>query len=204
MILDRRRTTLGAAALAVAAALCACGGCGKGRSDGGDPNVAAAALDAARTNRVEAPPDAAPSVVRNVAMWAAAREGGVEELASLATHEGAAGLVEAAADPELRATAVRAMAFARGWAQLPFLAQLAAGPDDEEARLALASTVDLASRPRRAEDMEDASELASGCAALGTLARDGERARDRRVPALRALRMMPCSKQELPADLDAK
>jgi len=191
---------VGALAL-VAGATAACGACGKGRD--ADPSAATAA-SAARVNRVEAPPDAAPAIVRNVSMWAAAREGGAEELASLASHEGAAGLVEAAAEPELRPTALRAMAYARGWAQLPLLAKTAAGADDELSRLALASAVELAARPRRSEDVEDVAELGEGCTELVALARDPKRDRERRIGALRALRMMPCPKAELPTDLDAK
>jgi hypothetical protein len=143
-------------------------------------------------------------------MWTNAREGTVEDLASLATHEGAAGLIEAAAETELRRTALRAMGYARGWAQLPYLARTAAAPDEEEAKIALESTVELAARPRNAEDVEDADELREGCEKLGALARDTARARDRRIVALRALRMMPCPRQsgeagqDLPTDLDAR
>jgi hypothetical protein len=149
-------------------------------------------------------PEAGAAAVRDVAMWTAAREGGPEDLATLATHEGAAGLVEAAAEPELRATALRAMGYARGWAQLPYLAKTAAGTEDDEARTALEAAVELGARPRRAEDVEDDAELRDGCEKLGALARDTARASERRVLALRALRMMPCPKQELPTDLDAR
>ena len=142
--------------------------------------------------------------VRDVAMWTSARAGGAEDLLSLATHEGAAGLVEAAADPDLRATALRAMGFARGWAQLPYLAEAAAGTADDDALVALDSVSALASRPRRSEDVEDAEELREGCEKLGALARDAARPRDRRIGAIRALRMMPCPKQEIPTGLDAR
>jgi len=194
---------MAAAATLVAALGCAaCNACGK--SPGGGPNVAPGASSAAVVNRTSVPPEAGPAAVRDVAMWSSARAGAPEDLASLATHEGAAGLVEAAADAELRVTALRAMGYARGWAQLPFLAQAAAGTSDDEALLALDSLGELAARPRRSEDAEDAEELREGCDKLGALARDVARARDRRVGALRALRMMPCPKQELPADLDAR
>jgi hypothetical protein len=155
-------------------------------------------------SRTSVPVDAGPAARRDVAMWTAAREGAPEDLATLATHEGAAGLVEAASEPELRATALRAMGYARGWAHLPFLARTAAGKDDAEARLALESAVDLAARPRTAEDVEDAEELAEGCEQLGALARDAAGEKSRRIEALRALRMLPCTKQELPSDLDAR
>ncbi len=163
--------------------------------------MAAAAVHPSRTS---AAPDAGAAVIRDVAMWTSARGGQSEDLASLATHEGAAGLVEAAADPELHITALRAMAFAQGWAQLPYLALTAAGTDDDEARIALDSAAELGARPRRSEDVEDVEELRAGCEKLGALARDTSRARDRRVLALRALRMIPCPKQELPTDLDAR
>jgi hypothetical protein len=112
--------------------------------------------------------------------------------------------MEAASEGELRPTALRAMGFARGWAQLPFLAAAAAGKNEDEARLALASVLELAARPRRSEDVEDVEELGDGCAKLLGLARETSQPRERRTGALRALRMLPCPKQELPADLDAK
>lgn len=140
-------------------------------------------------------------------MWARAKEGASEDLATLAVHEGSIGLVEAAEDADLRPTALRAMAQARGWAHLPFLARVSAGKNDEEAKIALESIVDLAARERRAEDPEDLAELAEGCKALAVLAKDTAQARARRVPAIRALRMMPCppeEKAQLPTDVDTK
>jgi hypothetical protein len=187
----------------VASVATACSACGKSGGSGG-ANVAAGTSSGPPISRTSFPPEAGPAAVRDVAMWTTARDGQPEDLSSLATHEGAAGLVEAAQDPELRKTALRAMAFARGWAQLPYLVRAAGEPDDEEAKLALDSTVELAARRRTTEDLEDAVELREGCEKLGALARDGERPRERRILALRALRMMPCSKQELPTDLDAR
>lgn len=204
MVLPRR---VAGAAVAVAALACGawatCSACGKGPGAGVQtaPGTAGAVAVVSRTS---APVEAGAAVVRDVAMWTSAREGAPEDLASLATHEGAAGLVEAAAEPELRATALRAMGFAPGWAQLPYLARVASGNDDEEAKLALESTVELGARPRKAEDVEDEPELREGCEKLGALARDTGRARERRIVALRALRMMPCPQQELPTDLDAR
>jgi hypothetical protein len=64
--------------------------------------------------------------------------------------------------------------------------------------------VELAARPRRSEDLEDEAELRDGCDKLGALVRDAAQARERRIGALRALRMMPCPRQELPAELDAR
>lgn len=192
------------AALGVGLALFAtCGGCG--RSGTGNGAGAAAGPGASGSGAVTeraAPMDA--RALRDPQMWAAAKEGEHEDLATLAVHEGAAGLVEAASDPELRLTAIRAMAYARGWAQLPYLATAAAGKDEAEARAALESVVDLAARPRRSEDPEDATELADGCDKLLKVAwaTDGERGR--RIQAIRALRMMPCPKADLPTDLDAR
>ena len=200
------RTRVAAAALTGAAlavaGFAACGACGK--SGGAEPSVAPGTASVV-VNRTSAPlPEAGAVAYRDVAMWTSAREGTTEDLASLATHEGAAGLVEAAADDALRPTAVRAMGYARGWAQLPYLAKVAGGTSDDEAHLALASLSELAARPRRSEDVEDAEELREGCEKLGALARDVARARERRISAIRALRMMPCPKQEIPVDLDAK
>jgi hypothetical protein len=195
--------SVGAGALVLAMVLYgACGACGKGTAAG--PNVPPAASSAPVANRASLPPEAGPVAARDVAMWTSAREGTSEDLASLATHEGAAGLVEAAAEVDLRPTALRAMGYARGWAQLPYLAQTAVGTSDDEARLALEAVNELAVRPRRSEDVEDAEELEEGCKKLGALARDSAKARERRIPAIRALRMMPCPKQDLPTDLDAK
>jgi len=179
-----------------------CSACGK--SPGAGPTSASGASSAPVVSRTSLPAEAGVTAVRDLAMWTAAREGAPEDLASLAAHEGAGGLVEAAAEPELRATSLRAMGFARGWAQLPYLAAAAIEPSDDDARLALDSAIELASRPRRAEDAEDADELRAGCETLGTLARDVARPRDRRIGAIRALRMLPCPKQEIPTELDAK
>ena len=199
------RTRVAGAALLIAAlaggAWAACSACGK--SPAGGVNSASTST-APPVNRTSVSPEAGAAAVRDVAMWTSAREGTTEDLASLATHEGAAGLVEAASEPELRPTALRAMGFAPGWAQLPFLTTAASGKSEDEARLALASVLELAERPRRSEDVEDVEELGEGCAKLLALAREASQPRERRVGAIRALRMMPCPKQDLPADLDAK
>ena len=187
-------------------AFAACNACGR-KGGGADPNVAPGEQSAtaeSHASRTSVPPDAGAAAARNVAMWSSARGGQTEDLATLATEEGAAGLIEAAADPELHVTALRAMAYAPGWAQMPYLAKTAAGPDDEEARIALLATVELAARPRHSEDVEDEPELREGCEKLGALARDAAASRDRRIIALRALRMLPCPKQDLPTDLDAR
>lgn len=188
-------------------AFAACNACGR-KGGAADPNVAPGELSASTSeshaSRTAVPPDAGAAVVRDIAMWTSARGGQTEDLATLATHEGAVGLVEAAADPELHVTALRAMAYARGWAQLPYLARAASGSDDDEARIALHAAAELGARPRRSEDVEDEAELREGCEKLGALARDASLSRERRVLALRALRMLPCPKQDLPTDLDAR
>lgn len=189
-------------------AFATCGGCG--RRNGGEDTTASGSRPSASTSASATPlalgaVDA--STLRDPLLWKHAIESGdVEDLAALATHEGAAGLIEAAtADKALRPTAIRAMGYARGWAQLPFLAKTANGKDDEEAKLALEGAIELSSRPRRlSEDNEDTEELKEGCEGLSALAKDSVRPRARRIAAIRALRMMPCSVKDLPADLDAK
>jgi hypothetical protein len=189
---------LAALTFTVWAALSACG-----KSPGAGANSALGSSSVAH-GRMVAPLEAGAAAMRDVVMWTAAREGATEDLASLAIHEGAAGLIEAAAEPELRATALRAMGYARGWAQLPFLAAAASGAEDGDARLALSSAVELGARPRRSEDVEDEAELREGCQKLAALARATDGERPRRIEALRALRMLPCPAEELPTDLDAR
>jgi hypothetical protein len=156
-------------------------------------------------SRTEVQPEASAGAVRDVAMWTSAQDGGdVEDLAALAVHEGAAGLIEAAAEPALRLTAIRAMAFARGWAQVPFLAQTACESDGAAASNAAHALIELAARPRRAEDVEETEELRAGCGTLTEFVRDGAKDKARRAPMLRALRMLPCPKTTLPTELDAR
>jgi len=189
--------------LAGVSTFAACGACGKG-TPSGPKNTSASASTSASVSKLTMTfyGDAGP---RNLTMWTNAKDGEEEDLATLATHEGAIGLVAAAEeDKALRPVAMRAMAHARGWAHLPFLANVAAGPDAAEAKAALESIIDLAARPRRSEDQEDFEELREGCEKLLGLAKDVKSARERRVPAVRALRMMPCPKADLPTDLDAK
>jgi hypothetical protein len=203
----RARLRIGLAGSAVLAAVltfAACGGCGKRAPAGGAASAGQASSSSSSGGSLEA--DAA---VQNVPLlWSSAKEGEAEDLAALAAHEGALGLVEAAGDAALRSTAIRAMGYAHGWAQLPFLAKTASGKDDDEARLALDASLELAIRPRTSEDPEDADELREGCESLVALARDSARPRPRRVAAARVLRMIPCpprkAGEELPSDLDAK
>jgi hypothetical protein len=204
--LDRRariRAAIAVSGLLVAVTVLAtCGAC----SGGWKPPAQVVTLADGAVLPKESAPDAA--ALRDPLLWGNAKGGEEEDLTTLATHEGAAGLLEAAGDPELRPVAIRAMGYARGWAQLPYLARAAGGKEDEEAQLALAAIVELAVRPRTAEDPEDADELQEGCKALLAMAREPKNARARRVPAVRALRMLPCPPAKegegIPADVDSK
>jgi hypothetical protein len=142
------------------------------------------------------------------AQWERAKDGDAEETMRLADLVGCTGLRERASSrPELRATALRAMRHCGDLSELPWLAQVASGGDDADARAALEAAVDLAARPRRSIDPEDAQELHDGCAALLSIARSTDRPRARRVLAIRALRMLAdrgCVRgAEIPTDLDA-
>jgi hypothetical protein len=146
---------------------------------------------------------------REAVEWAAAsaKEVDPEELARLADLVGCEGLREHGDDPTLRPTAIRAMQFCRDFSELPWLAQVGATGTDDDARAALDAVVALAARPRRATDPEDADELHVGCGALLDLARGVERPKERRVRAIRALRMLTdrgcVKKADIPTDLDA-
>ena len=187
-----------------------CGGCG--HAPPGSTTSAASSSSAASAGDASAPVPARRDEVdasqHDPLLWEHAKTGEAEDLSSLAAHEGAVGLIEvASSDATLKPTALRAMGFARGWAQLPFLVKIASGKSDDEAKLALDATIELAARVRRAEDPEDAEELREGCDGLDKLARDAKSPRVRRVSAIRALRMMPCPPSpvgELPSDVDAK
>jgi len=146
---------------------------------------------------------------RELAQWGAAREGEPEELMRLADLVTCTGLHERAVQqPELRPTALAAARYCRDFSELPWLAQVGTEGSDADARAALDAVVDLAARPRRSVDPDDADELHTGCATLLTLARTPDRPRDRRVLAIRALRMLAdygCVKRpDIPTDLDAK
>lgn len=177
-----------------------CGGCKKSEPSSSPAESPAAAAVESVTPKAAG----ARAPAHDPLLWANAKDGDPEDLATLATHEGPMGLVEAAADPERRATALRAMAHARGFSHVPFLARVAKGENKEEAALALDALVDLAARPRTSEEPEDAEELEEGCRALASLANDARADRTRRVPAIRALRMLPCPKLEIATDLDSK
>jgi hypothetical protein len=145
-------------------------------------------------------------------LWTRAKAGDADDLARLADHEGAAGLVaRASEDATWRLAAIRAMAFVDdpgAFEALPLLARAARTGDDAEATAALESAGDLAARPRRAVDPEDAAELREGCDLLLALAKDTQAPRPRRIACVRALRMLAdrgCVKAaDLPTDLDAR
>jgi hypothetical protein len=145
-------------------------------------------------------------------LWTRAKAGDADDLARLADREGAAGLVARASEGATwRLAAIRAMGFVDdpgAFEALPLLARAARTGDDAEATAALESAGDLASRPRRAVDPEDAAELREGCDLLLALAKDPEAPRPRRIASVRALRMLAdrgCVKPgDLPTDLDAR
>ncbi|HEX7601291.1 MAG TPA: hypothetical protein VF316_06780 [Polyangiaceae bacterium] len=177
----------------------ACNTCGTGAT-GGDGGVAG--QDAAEpVVHLERTPEAER-------LWAEAKEGDENELTRLALVEGAAGLVERAAEPAYRRTALRAMAYADGFAQLPTLGDAAAKGAPDEAAEAAESAAILAARVRRQVDPEDAEELKLGCTALLAAAKDQGRPRPVRLSAIRALRMLVehhgVAPADIPTDLDPK
>lgn len=198
----RRLPVIGCFLLGGVIAFATCGGCGRRPNHG---EVAAPQTSASAAPRAVEAETGATGAIENPLLWQNATDGDVEDLTTLAVEEGAGHLVEVAkTHKELRPTAIRAMAYAYGWAQLPFLAEVAGAKDNDEATLALGSAFDIAARPRRSEDVEDVDELREGCEALGALARDGSRPKPRRLGAIRTLRMLPCPKMDVPTELDAK
>jgi len=184
--------------------------CGKGKATTAAAPSGSSAVSELDAGTASASDDgAAPMDAREVAQWAAAKEGEPEELMRLADLVTCTGLHERSVQqPELRETALAAAKFCRDFSELPWLAQVGSEGGDVDARAALDAIVDLAARPRRSVDPEDADELHTGCATLLTLARTTDRPRDRRVLAIRALRMLAdygCVKRpDVPTDLDAK
>ncbi len=188
--------------VAVAASLSACGSCSK------NAPVGAVAVDAGENHALAVLFEAGPTPDEDV-LWAAAAAGEPEMLARLADREGSAELArEGAADPNRRLTAIEALAFGEGFAGLPFLADVAAGPDGAQAAAAADSIDALSGRPRTAEDPEDALEFRAGCDAITRTANDTTKARPVRVALVRALRKWAdraCAKPEdIPSDLDVK
>ena len=200
-----RLALAGGAAVGLVLIVATCNACRHGQ--GKDPSaVGSAAPSPVSTSSSAVRAAAGDAGVLDPLMWSHARTGNPESLQTLADHEGATGLIDAAEqDATLRPIALRAMGLAAGWAQMPYLAKVAATGSDEEAELALDSAIDLAARPRTSVDNEDTEELADGCAGLIGIAKDTGKAKNRRVSAVRALRMMPCPKPEdIPTELDAK
>jgi len=181
-------------------------GCGKSASTSG----AASAKPAA-----SAPPDAAVVLPQAEPLasdlWARAKDnvttGDGDDLARLADREGMRGILARADDPAWRLTAIHAMAYVDGFEPLPWLAAIAAAPQNDYATAALDAIIDMAARPRRAVDPEDGAELREGCDALLALAKDAQAAKARRIQAIRALRMLSergcVAPGDIPADLDA-
>jgi len=189
------------------ATVLAIAGCGKNTS----PNAAVPSTNASSAEAASLPEGGnggEPMDRREAEAWARAREGDDDDRMRLADLLGCTGLRERASDRELRKTAIRAMAYCNDFSELPWLAEVGAGKDDEEALAALDAIVSDAARPRRATDPEDADELGAGCAALLALARGTDRPRPRRVLAVRALRMLAdwgcVRRSEIPSDVDAK
>jgi len=161
------------------------GGCGRAQtSTAGTPASAAPANDGAASSAAN------PSSEQLETLWAQAKDGEPDELARLAHKEGALGLVERGANPAWRETAIRALAYADGWAGLPWLAEIADGANEKEATLAIETTNALAARPRRALDPEDATELRAGCDRLGAVAGRTQKAKAITVGASRTLQML--------------
>jgi hypothetical protein len=155
-------------------------------------------------------PEAAlsPMDAREAAQWAAAAPGDPEELMRIADLVGCEGLRDRASQPELRAIAIHAMQYCQDYAELPWLAELGGGKNEADGQAALEAIDALAARPRRATDPEDADELHVGCGALLAIARSTSLSRQRRVLAVRALRMLSergCVRRaDIPTDVDVK
>jgi hypothetical protein len=198
----------GAGALVVAAVVSTgCGGCGHATAPSSGSLDGATRPDAG----VAAAPSTGDAVLEE--LWTRAKGGDSGDLARLADREGVSGLAERGAhgDAATRLAALRAMAFAPepgAFAGLPFLAEAARGGDEPQAEAALESAIDLAARPRRAVDPEDAEEMKAGCDGMLALASDPKGARARRVLAIRALRMLAdrgcVDPHAIPTDLDAR
>jgi hypothetical protein len=148
-----------------------------------------------------------PMDAREADLWAHAKDGDDEDRMRLFDRIGCTGLRERAEDPQLRPTAIRAMAYCSDFSELPWLAGVGSSSTDASALDALQTVVDLAARPRRATDPEDAAELGEGCRTLLSFARQASGPRARRVVAIRGLRMLAdrgCLKPgDIPNDLDA-
>ena len=184
--------------IAAAVSLCACGSCQKNAATDTDASTTSA--------RVEAGPTPEEDL-----LWANAATGDPDDLARLADREGAAELARTGSettDNAKKLTAIRALAFADGYAGLPFLASEADGADGTRAIAAAESIDALAAHPRRAVDPEDAPELRAGCTQLLITAKNKAKSRQLRVDVVRALRLLQdraCAPaEEIPTDVDVK
>jgi hypothetical protein len=130
------------------------------------------------------------------------------DLARLFDREGETGLIERAALPAYRMTALAALAYAEDFTPLPFLAGVASSGTDAEAARALASVESLAALSQRTRDPEDALELREGCDLLAALARQADAPKGRRARAVSILRMLALAgfikEDAIPVDLDPK
>jgi hypothetical protein len=196
-------------ALAAALAVLAASACGKTSlsrttpSAGGTP---ASSVSPAETADIAIVP--APMTDQEGRQWAAAKDGDSEELMRLEDLVGCEGLRERAAQPDLRSVAIRAMEYCGDFSQLPWLAELGGEKNEGDARSALDAIVAISVQPRRAVDAEDAEELHEGCGTLLALAKASDQPKQRRVLAIRAMRMLAdrgCAKPEaIPTDLDTR
>jgi hypothetical protein len=199
----------GAALLVLATAFVACG---KGKAPNASvpsAGTGAAVADSAVSIAVSSRDDAADGMdAMEAAQWAAAKDGDPEELMRLAALVGCEGLHERASQDALRATALQAARYCDDFSELPWLAQVGQDGNDADARAALDAAVELAARPRRSVDPEDADDLHVGCTTLLGLALAPDRPRERRVLAVRALRMLSeygCVKRgDIPIDFDPR
>jgi hypothetical protein len=186
----------------VAIALLTAIGCGRATSSQSSSTSSAGGTDQESAGVV------ASMDAREAAQWAAAAQGDAEELMRLEDLVGCQGLHDRASRRDLRDTAIRAMQYCPDFSELPWLAEVATDKSDADAHAALEAIDELAARPRRANDPDDADELHAGCGALLALARSPSRPRERRVLAVRALRMLSergCVRRaDIPADVDVK
>lgn len=171
--------------------------CGRSANNAGPAGLDAGAVSPAALVR---PPEVDD-------LWTRAAVGEGDDLARLANREGTTGLIERGSDPAFRKTAILALAYADGYAALPFLGEVAGGADDANAVLAAESVVEIATRTRRPVDPEDALEVREGCDRLLAVAKIPQKPRHLRVLLVRALRMFAdlgfVKAAEIPTDVDA-
>jgi hypothetical protein len=172
------------------------------------PEASVASLLSSADPESESQGPPAPIDSAEAALWTVAKEGEPEDLMRLSDRVGCAGLRERASASDLRLTAVRAMEFCHDFSELPWLVDVATTSGDVLAQAALGAIDALAALPRRPLDPEDAEDVRAGCDALLKLARTTGRGKDRRIEAVRALRMLAdrgcVRRSDIPTDVDAK